>query len=136
MIVDTSALVAVARAERDWEPIWDALQSELGFIPAPVLVELNRVTSDKNNVPHAGVMQLLETLASCKIVIESFSARDAQAAVAANPLYGSGNGKGGLLNMLDLMVYGMAKARGLPILFTGNDFATTDALIHPASRIG
>ncbi len=136
MIVDTSALVAVARAEPGWEPIWDALNSELGFIPAPALVELNRVTSDKNNLPHAGVMQLLETLASCKIVVESFNARDAQAAVVANALYGSGNDKGGTLNMLDLMVYAMAKTRALPILFTGNDFPTTDAMIHPASRIG
>jgi ribonuclease VapC len=136
LIVDTSALVAVARAERGWEPIWNALHSELGFIPAPALVELSRVTSDKDNLPHAGVTQLLETLASCKIVVESFTARDAQAAITANTLYGSGNGKGGKLNMLDLMVYAMAKARSLPILCTGDDFPTTDALIHPASRIG
>lgn len=60
----------------------------------------------------------------------------ALAAIVGNERYGSGNGSGGLLNLLDLMVYGAAIETGLPILCTGNDFAATDAMIHPASRIG
>ena len=45
-----------------------------------------------------------------------------------------GNSKGGKLNLLDLMVYAVAKRTGRPILCTGRDFASTDADIHPASR--
>jgi ribonuclease VapC len=41
-----------------------------------------------------------------------------------------------VLNLLDLMVYAVAKERGMPLLCTGNDFATTDLAIHPASRVG
>ena len=45
-----------------------------------------------------------------------------------------GNSKGGKLNLLDLMVYAVAKRTGRPILCTGRDFASADADIHPASR--
>lgn len=60
----------------------------------------------------------------------------ALAAVAGNERYGTGNGRGGKLNLLDLMVYGAAIETGLPILCTGKDFASTDALNHHASRVG
>ena len=60
----------------------------------------------------------------------------ARLSVEANIRYGSGNGKGGKLNLLDLMVYAAAKALDMPILCTGYDFMSTDAKIHPASRIG
>ena len=40
-----------------------------------------------------------------------------------------------MLNLLDLMVYAVAKERGEPPLCTGNDFATTDLVMHPASRL-
>lgn len=122
--------------EAGWEPMWDALISERGFIPAPVIVELHRVTGDAANNQHPNVVVLLDAVASCRISVTPFDDVMAQAAAAANPLYGSGNGRGGKLNMLDLMVYGTAKARALPILCTGQDFAATDALIHSASRTG
>ena len=136
MIIDTSALIAASHQERGWETLREAMLSEAGLIPAPVIVELYRVTGDDNNQPDVDVVALLDLITSLKTAVEPFNARDAQSAVIANALYGSGNGKGGALNMLDLMVYGMAKARNLPILFTGTDFPTTDAMIHPASRIG
>jgi ribonuclease VapC len=136
VIIDTSALVAASHREQGWEALRDAMLGQSGLIPAPVIVELYRVTGDQSNLPDPDVVALIDLILSLQIEIASFDGADAQAAITANPLYGSGNHKGGLLNMLELMVYGMSKARGLPILFTGNDFATTDALIHPASRIG
>jgi len=66
--------------------------------------------------------------------IEPFTPEDAIFSSEANPLYGSGNGRGGTLNMLDLMVYGMARRMERPILCTGKDFAATDIAIHRASR--
>lgn len=41
---------------------------------------------------------------------------------------------GGVLNLLDLMVYAAAKDRDEPVLCTGRDYAFTDVGIHPASR--
>ncbi|KPF65679.1 hypothetical protein IP88_13335 [alpha proteobacterium AAP81b] len=134
MIIDTSALVAVGWAEAGYAPIFEALLAGNGLIPAPVQVEFRRVTALPGNQPDPLVDGFLVTLFAAGVQVIPFDAAAADAAVAANARFGSGNGRGGPLNLLDLMVYGIAKARGLPILCTGKDFAATDALLHPASR--
>lgn len=134
MIIDTSALVAAGWREDGHEAILDALFSGSGLIPAPVLVEFRRVTALPGNKPDPLVDAFLEDLMLAGVEVAPFDATAASAAVAANPLHGSGNGQGAPLNLLDLMVYGTAKALNLPILCTGKDFAATDAVLHPASR--
>lgn len=129
-----SALVAVSRAERGFEPMRAALLSGLGLIPSPVLVESRRVTALADNRPGPLVEVLLRDFMTTGVGIVPFTAEAAEAAPAANPRYGSGNGDGGSLNMLDLMVYGVATVMGLPILCRGKDFAETDAMLHPAGR--
>ena len=86
------------------------------------------------NAVDARVAAFLAELEAAGTLVLPFYLKDAEAAVTANAVYGSRGGLGGPLNMLDLMVYGVARARGLPILCTGKDFTKTDALIHPASR--
>ena len=54
--------------------------------------------------------------------------------MAANEARGWGNGRGAVLNILDLMVLGCARAVGRPILCTGRDFAAAGVALHPASR--
>lgn len=134
MIVDTSALIAVLKSERGHEGLRIALLTNDGLLPAPVLVEFLRVSALVGNKPSATAEQLLTTIKP-NVLTESFTAVDASLAGGANPLYGTGNGRGGTLNLLDLMVYGMARRTGRPILCTGGDFAATDAAIHSASRI-
>lgn len=134
MIIDTSALVAIVRREDGASTLLDALFSETCFLPAPVLVELRRVTRLDGNVPNPAVNRILHRLTLRQVTILPFSAAAAEAAIDANPRFGSGNGQGGPLNLLDLMVYGVAAVTGLPILCTGKDFAATDAVLHPASR--
>ena len=135
MIVDTSALVACILEEEGHIKILNALQTEVGFIPTPVIVELHRVTKLSGNQLNTNTLSLITTLLDRRITILPFDVASAEIASSANALYGSGNGKGGKLNMLDLMVYGAAKAMKLPILCTGRDFAATDALLHQASRL-
>lgn len=134
IVVDTSALVAIVQREDEYLTIAEALVSVSCLLPAPMLVEFARVTAFKGNVivADALIAKLIRDGAS----IFPFDAAAYQVARHANLIFGKGNGDGGLLNMLDLMVYGVAKITGLPILCTGNDFASTDAIIHPASRIG
>ena len=134
MIVDTSALVALARREPEYLPLAQAMRSETCIIPAPVLVEFMRVTALPDNRPDPVAGALMRELGAVGVTTIPFDARAAEAAVAANARFGTGNGRGGRLNMLDLMVYGVAKVSGLPILCTGRDFAATDAALHPASR--
>jgi ribonuclease VapC len=134
LIVDSSAIVAVIRREDGFRPILEALLTEHGLIPAPALVETHRVTAGAGNELHPGTSAFLAQLEDNGIVVETFTTADAGLAIAANQHYGRGNGRGGRLNMLDLMVYAVAKRTNLPILCTGRDFATTDIAIHPASR--
>ena len=48
------------------------------------------------------------------------------AAYAAFVAYGKGSGHLAGLNFGDLFGYALAKVRGLPLLFKGNDFSETD----------
>jgi ribonuclease VapC len=132
MIVDTSALVAIAKGEAGSDRLKDAIGGG-GLVPAPVLVEYRRVVTHRGarDAP-AGEAVLAKLLV--KLVVEPFTVGDAEIAAAANRNFGLGNGRGGSLNLLDLMVYATAKRLGLPILCTGHDFATTDIAIHPSSR--
>jgi len=134
VIVDTSALIAIAWGENGSEPLEEALAKTAAVIPAPVVVEFALVTSGSANHPNPHAQQLLDRLVARGIGIAPFVPEDAALAVEAHCRHGRGNGHGGKLNMLDVMVYCMAKRLDMPILCTGRDFASTDAQIHPASR--
>jgi ribonuclease VapC len=131
LIVDTSALVAIGRGEAGADELLAVLTHQAFGLPAPALVELHRVMAIAGNRPDP---ELVALLAELDPLIIPFGIDAAAAAVTANEVYGSGNGRGGPLNMLDLMVYATAKVMRLPILCTGKDFAATDAILHPASR--
>ena len=130
-VVDTSVLVAMAKGEPGYRELRTVFANEIAALPTPALVEFHRVMAPAGNRPDANALMLIEDLG---LHVMPFGVQAAHAAVIANELYGSGNGRGGLLNMLDLMVYAVAKVEGLPILCTGKDFAATDAVLHPASR--
>jgi ribonuclease VapC len=136
LIVDTSALVAILRGEDGDEALIGALRSSATLIPAPVVTEFNLITSRALNDADPDAQTFLSRLMERGCRIQGYAAEDAALSADAHRLYGRGNGRGGKLNMLDVMVYCMAKRLGRPILCTGRDFAATDAAIHPASRIG
>jgi ribonuclease VapC len=60
------------------------------------------------------------------IAIEPFDAPMSQAAFEAFRRYGKGQGHPAQLNILDCAAYALAKVRGEPLLFKGNDFEKTD----------
>jgi ribonuclease VapC len=134
LIVDTSALIAVRRGEDGARVIATALADEPALIPAPVVTEYHLVTSGMSNRADSDAQALLADLLAHQAGIEPFAEEDAKLTPEAHRLYGRGNGRGGTLNMLDIMVYCMAKRLDRPILCTGRDFASTDARIHPGSR--
>ena len=138
MIIDTSALVAILLGEEGAEALLDALTEASGVIPAPVHVEFLRVAGGQRLGLRAEGVALLEKLERLGHAVVAFTPVHAALAVAADPLYGTGNGIGKSgsrsLNMLDLMVYAVAKERGEPLLCTGMDFRQTDVEIHGASR--
>lgn len=134
MIVDTSALIAVLLGEEGSDRILDALDEETGFLPAPALAEFWVVASGNRVDAAQPARQLIDEWRDAGLTVLPFTEDHARHVLEAIPLYGKGNGRGGLLNLLDLMVYAVAKERGEPLLCTGKDFAATDLELHAASR--
>lgn len=135
MIVDTSALAAIAMAEPHWEALLAALADSKCVVPASVLTELQLATPKRGPLVAAAASALVEQLLEAGAKVAPFGHRHTIITAAARNRYGKGNGKGGKLNFGDLLVYAVAKDRGEPLLCTGTDFASTDLLIHPASRL-
>lgn len=135
MIVDTSALVAIVLGEPGWEILREALSESAKRVPAPSLTELQLVMGGQSNEDAIVAEALVESLIAEGLEIVAFEAHHAVLTRIARESYGKGNGRGGLLNFGDLMVYAIAKDRGEPLLCTGRDFASTDLNIHPASRL-
>jgi ribonuclease VapC len=135
LIVDTSALIAIVALEEGHEGLNAALVHEDNVIPAPVLVEFHLVTSREGNAPNPDAQLFIATLLGQRSRVESFSAEDAALAPEAHQRHGRGSGLGGKLNILDVMVYCMARRLGRPILCAGRDFVPTGIMIHPKSRI-
>ncbi len=135
MIVDTSALVAIALGENGWEELRRAIASSHCLVPATVLTELQLVTQARKDAVPVVARELVAELLATGLEIAPFEHRHTIITALARERFGKGNGQGGLLNFGDLLVYAIAKDRGEPLLCTGSDFASTDLAIHPASRL-
>jgi ribonuclease VapC len=135
LIVDTSALFAIVLGEPHWEHLLEALSDRPCRIPATTLTELNLAASRRSQKDGNLAEKLIDSLLTKGVEVIPFEGRHALLTRSARTRFGKGNGKGGLLNFGDLMVYAIAKDRGEPLLCTGRDFASTDIAIHPASRI-
>jgi ribonuclease VapC len=134
VIVDTSALAAIAFAEPGADVLLDALLGQRGLLPAPAQTEFQRVAALRGPGFADIAADLLATLERAGLEVIPYDRVHARIAADAHALYGKGNGAGGVLNLLDLMVYAVAKDRNLPVLCTGRDFISTDVAVHPASR--
>lgn len=125
MIVDTSAMVAIARREPDRDAIVRVLDGLVGAkISAATVVELTAVMIGKGvREPAARIDEMLR---EWQIETVPFDAEQASLAQAALRTYGRGSGHPAKLNLGDCYSYALAKAKGEPLLFVGDDFAHTD----------
>ena len=135
MIVDTSALIAILLREDGSELMIAAIAGEPAGLPAPARLEFMRVTSGQRLKLGDHAARLLAECDNGGMETVAFTAHHAHLAAQANERFGKGNGTGGELNLLDLMVYAVARERREALLFAGADFATTDIERHPASRL-
>lgn len=131
MIVDTSALIAILRAEPDAGRFAAALAStdEPKRISAASYLEAAIVIDAGRDPVASGLLD--ELIARAGIVIEPVTADQARTARAAYRDYGKGGGHPAGLNFGDCFAYALAKARGEPLLFKGEDFARTDVPVQP-----
>lgn len=124
MIVDSSALVALLRAE----PGADALAAAIdraggGLVPAPAYLETCMVMAGRSGPESRPEVDAL--LGTFDLRVVQFTEDHARAAGEAFLRYGKGRHPAGL-NFGDCMAYAVAQTEGTPLLFTGGDFALTD----------
>jgi ribonuclease VapC len=129
--VDTSALIAIAKAEPEARAFIDIMGTAPEvFVSAATLLEAHCVACRTSSVGNAG--NLLTLIDQLELTVVAFDTEQLAAARSAYSLYGRGTGHQADLNMGDCFSYALAKTRNLPLLFKGNDFIHTD--IEPALK--
>jgi ribonuclease VapC len=130
VIIDTSALVAILFAEPDAPTYAAAIEaaadrriSAVNYVEAAVVI-------DGRRDPVAG-RRFDDAMREAAIVIEPVDEHQANLAREAYRDFGRGSGHPARLNFGDCFAYALARHRGEPLLFKGDDFIHTD--IAPAA---
>lgn len=132
IVVDTSALVAIAFAEPERGAFVGAIErSAKALICTVSLVETRMVVYGRRGDRAVVLLDDLLRLPCFELVAPDKTIADA--AYAAFITYGKGNGHPANLNFGDVFSYALAKVRGLPLLYKGDDFALTDVASASAS---
>jgi ribonuclease VapC len=123
MVVDTSALIAILLGETDAARFELAIaKSSDPVISAVAMVEFGMVALSRRGFSPAEVERRLGDWGLSVLPVTGATAR---LALAAFTRYGRGRHEAAL-NFGDCFVYALAKERGEPLLFKGDDFARTD----------
>lgn len=129
MIVDTSALIAILRAEPEAKGLAGVLASDpVRRISAANYLEA-AIVIDGGRDPVAS-RRFDEFIAVARMEIMPVTPRQAEIARAAYRDFGKGSGHPAGLNFGDCFAYALAKDTAGALLFKGEDFVHTD--IQPA----
>lgn len=121
MIVDTSALIAILRAEPEARAFALAMaEADRLRISAANYVEAAIVIDGSRDPIASRVFD--ELLREARIDIEPVTAEQAKIAREAYRDFGRGSGHAARLNFGDCFAYALAKTAGKPLLFKGDDF--------------
>lgn len=124
MVIDSSALLTIQLKELGYEALFGKIASaEVALIGAPTLLEAAMVLSSRLGRDPRPV--LASSLRELRVQIAPFTEDHYHAAVDAFLRYGKGRHPAAL-NFGDCISYAYAWVSGLPLLYTGNDFARTD----------
>jgi ribonuclease VapC len=124
VIIDSSALVAILASEAEADDLEDSLlDAPLRRISAVTYVETAIVVDARRDVVLS--RRLDEFLRETEIKIEPVTSEQARLAREAYRDFGKGRHRAGL-NLGDCFAYALAKEKGEPLLFKGNEFRRTD----------
>lgn len=133
MVIDTSAIVAIARREPEAHSFSRLLAERSGkLMAAPTYLECAFVLA--GIAPRMGMAFLQGLVADTLITVVPFGAMELEAAIEARHRFSRGSGHRAKLNFGDCFAYALARTRGLPLLFKGDDFIHTD--VEPAMKPG
>jgi len=123
--VDTSALVAIVFDEDERNEFLDIVtRAGKALVSSVSVVEARLVVHGRRG--QAAVALLDDLLRLPIFEVAATTLQDADAAYAAFVVYGKGSGHPASLNFGDLFSYALARTRGVPLLFKGDDFRRTD----------
>jgi ribonuclease VapC len=129
VIIDTSALIAILRAEDDASDMALAIErAQVRKVSAANYLE-TAVVIDASRDPIAS-RRFDELVDTAELRIEPVTHDQARIARDAYRDFGKGSGHEASLNFGDCFAYALARSTGEPLLFKGNDFGHTD--ITPA----
>jgi ribonuclease VapC len=127
VVIDTSAVVAILRMEREAARLAEAIEADANrLISAATLVETGFVIESRYGA--AGGRELDVLIAKAGLSIEPVTAEQADVAREAWRRYGKGR-HSAALNFGDCFSYALARTTGEPLLFKGGDFTQTDVSI-------
>lgn len=125
MIIDASALVAILLDEPDARRYATAIEdAPVRRMSAATFLEI-AIVIDNRQRSHAG-RRLDDAIRDSAITIEPVTEVQARIAREAYRDYGRGSGHPAGLNFGDCVAYALARDKGEPLLFKGDDFAHTD----------
>jgi ribonuclease VapC len=124
MVIDSSAIVAALLNAKNAAQIAQAIEvASQRLLSAANLLEAAIVIESRKG--EAGGRELDLLLYRAAIEIVAVDQDQAETARIAWRRFGKGRHPAGL-NYGDCFAYGLAKSRGLPLLFQGDDFSQTD----------
>lgn len=127
IVVDTSAIVSVAFNEPERQAFVEAIQqADKALISTVSALEARMVVHGRRGQRAVVLVDDLLRLPTFELVPPGVTEMDA--AYAAFVAFGKGSGHPANLNFGDVFSYALAKVRGLPLLYKGNDFAHTDVV--------
>jgi ribonuclease VapC len=127
MVIDTSAVVAILRKERERDAFAKLLARAADpLISAATLFECAMVQAKLRH----GLEDLDDFILATGIRVAAVDVAQAHAAREAWLRFGKGNGSA-RLNFGDCFSYALATTTGRPLLFKGDDFSLTD--VTPAA---
>jgi ribonuclease VapC len=124
MVIDTSAVVAMLSDEPEAERFETAVEADfVRLMSTASYLETAIVTETRFGEPGGRELDLWLHRAAVDLV--AVDSDQADAARVAYRMYGKGRHRAGL-NYGDCFSYALAKVSGQPLLFKGDDFASTD----------
>jgi ribonuclease VapC len=129
MILDTSALIAILRYEEEAPEFARIIASAVERAAQPRISAVSYVEAgaviDGSKDPIAS-RRFDELIEEAQIAIEPVTEAQARIARQAYRDFGKSSGHPAKLNFGDCFSYALAKSKGEPLLFKGQDFSQTD----------
>ncbi|WIM11982.1 type II toxin-antitoxin system VapC family toxin [Enhydrobacter sp.] len=134
MFVDASAIVAILNSEPEADTFADAIEASGGSAvtsPIAIFEAALALCRTRHTAVEDAAADVEEFLGVAGVRCLPITLQEARTALAAYARYGKRRGHPAELNLDDCFAYAVARNRGIPLLFKGDDFTKTD--IDPAA---